>query len=79
MGTGRCFGITPCKVRLIWGGSEVLIIEKHISEIRLYEDVCPTLGERLGTGGGNFPMVVIEVKNELSESDRLLKPRGASR
>ena len=61
------------------GGSEVLIIEKHISEIRLYEDVCPTLGERLGTGGGNFPMVVIEVKNELSESDRLFKPRSASR
>lgn len=56
----------------------MLIIEKHISEIRLYEDVCPTLGERLGTGGGNFPMVVIEVKNELSESYRMPKPGSAS-
>lgn len=37
------------------GGSEVLILEKHFgNDIRIHEDICPTLGERLGTGGGQF-------------------------
>lgn len=35
------------------GGSEVLVIERHFgSEVRLYEDVVPTLKKNMGDGGG---------------------------
>lgn len=37
----------------------MIVFEKHFgNEIRIHDDVCPTLGEWLGTGGGNFPMIV---------------------
>ena len=31
------------------GGSEVLIVEQHINEVRLYDDIAPTLNT---VGGG---------------------------
>lgn len=79
MGTGRCVCVTPRKVRLIWGGSEVLIIESTQEHAQIKDtEVCPCLPAGMGLGGGMTPMIV-DGKHELSESDRLFKPRGASR
>ena len=37
------------------GGSEVLVIERHFgSEVRLYEDVVPTLKKNMGDGGATY-------------------------
>ena len=71
---GRDSGITPRKERIIRGGSEVLILEKHISEVRIYEDICPTLGERLGTGGGNMPLILESNQNHATIKDAEVCP-----
>ena len=41
--------------------------------------ISPTIMHRAGTGGGQLPILIMrEEENELSEGDRLFKPRGAS-
>ena len=61
------------------GGSEVLVLESNQNHaIAEDTEICPCLPAAMGNGGGYVPMIV-EEKHELSESDRLLKPRGASR
>ena len=37
----------------------MLIIERHFGDdVRLYEDVSPTLKKNMGDGGGNVPMII---------------------
>jgi hypothetical protein len=59
VGVGRCGGVTPRKVRLIWGGSEVLVIESNQNHARAEDaEVCPCLPAAMGNGGGYVPMIV---------------------
>lgn len=35
------------------------LIERHFSEVRIYEDeISPTLRANAGTGGGNVPVIL---------------------
>lgn len=69
----------PLRVKEPYGGGEVLVLESNQNHARAEDtEVCPCLPAAMGNGGGYVPMIV-EEKHELSEGDRLFKPRGASR
>ena len=52
-------------------------IENHPCDSRVVlkgeNEPCQTLNARMGTGGGNVPLILMEISNE---SDRLPKPEA---
>ena len=55
----------------------VLVYESHGQDCRykFLGDVCSTVSQKYGTGGGNVPIIV----DELSERDRMPKSGSAPR
>lgn len=48
-----------------------MILEHHPNDSRLRiieDDICQTLSQRMGTGGGNVPLVV-EIRDERKNED----------
>lgn len=57
---GRSVCITSCFRRIVWGGSEVLVIESNQNHATITDtEVCTTLPASMGMGGGYIPMIVV--------------------
>lgn len=58
------------------GGSEVLVLQRRFSDIRIYDtEICTCLESGGGEGGNNLPMIVEEAN---AEGNRNIEPRSAS-
>ena len=49
------------------GGSEVLVIERHFNDVRVYEDISPTINT--SRGGQRVPMIVIRTQEENDDQE----------
>lgn len=58
------------------GGSEVLVLQRRFSDVRIYDtEICTSLESGGGEGGNNLPMIVEEAN---AEGNRNIEPRSAS-
>lgn len=49
-------------------------LEHHPSDSRIKvsdDDICQTLNERMGTGGGNVPLILVLEDDKENDNDRL--------
>lgn len=68
--------------------TKVIVLEHHPndSRIKIVDDgICQSLTGRMGTGGGNVPLIliinegIIQQENDLSRNNRNAESRGACR
>lgn len=54
---------------------KVIPIEHHPNDSRirvLEEEICQSLTQRMGTGGGNVPLVIVEYETEDTDREKIL-------
>ena len=55
-----------------------IVLENHPADSRvkmIEDDICQTLSSRMGTGGGNVPMV-LELKDDTKDTDNAERSGG---
>ena len=61
--------------RIVWGGSEVLVLQRRFSDLIINETDCsPTIEAGGGEGGNNLPMILESNQNHAVAKETEISP-----